>query len=524
MLLSAVLLALLLVVTLVKAVQVVPEAHAGIVVRFGSYSRTLRSGLHFVVPFVDSVRHRIDLREQVVSFPPQPTFIRNGVVCTIDHCVYYEVTDPRAATYEVADHLQAIEQLSRSTLRDIVGGMDLDRLLTSRAEINAALRGVLHEAALPWGVLVHRAELKAVEPPTSVQDSLEKQLRADRDKRASILQAEAMREKALLEAETERDVAAILAHRVAATAPGSGPPVPPSPTPPPPRGQEGAPQPLREDDPRRVDRYTLTARLGEGGMGTVFLGRSPGERMVAVKVVHGRFAADPTFRERFAREIEAARRVGGFHTAAVVDADAEAESPWLVTEYIPGPSLHDVLRLHGAMPPRTLHSMALGVAEALEGIHGAGIIHRDLKPGNIIVSATGPRVIDFGIARAFDSAALTRTHMVMGSRGFLAPEQLAGAATSSATDLYAYGMVLCHAAGAAPSPDDSACRSPLELLPSTLAPLVARCLDAEPARRPTCAEVLRELTGEHAPAADDWLPPAVRTMVDLHNAPTVRPR
>ncbi|MFI5801677.1 serine/threonine-protein kinase [Streptomyces sp. NPDC051561] len=278
-------------------------------------------------------------------------------------------------------------------------------------------------------------------------------------------------------------------------------------------------QPLRADDPRRIGRYPLLARLGEGGMGTVFLGRSPGERPVAIKVIHPEFAADPAFRLRFAREIEAVRRVGGFHTAAVVDADAEAAHPWLVTEYIPGPSLNDVLRLHGPMPPRTLFTLARGVAEALAGIHSCGIIHRDLKPSNIIVSAAGPRVIDFGIARAMDSPALTRTSTVLGTLGFLAPEQLTGAPVTTATDLYAYGMVLCHAAGAAPFPDNTTLASALSPLPPALADVITDCLHHAPTRRPTCAAVLARLAQPHF-RTEHWLPPAIRTLVDLHNAPT----
>ncbi|MDF0372081.1 serine/threonine protein kinase [Streptomyces sp. KA12] len=255
-------------------------------------------------------------------------------------------------------------------------------------------------------------------------------------------------------------------------------------------------------------------------MGTVFLGRSPGERLVAVKVIRSEHVANADFRQRFAREIESARRVGGFHTAAVVDSDANSEHPWLVTEYIAGPSLHDVLKQYGAMPPRTLHTLALGIAEALEGIHSCDIIHRDLKPSNIIISTTGPRVIDFGIARAFDSTTLTRTNALLGTRGFMAPEQNAGSGSTSAIDLYAYGMVLCHAAGAAPFPADQTLDSALELLPATLVPVVTRCLSQDPAQRPTCTEVLEQLAQVHQ-QSDDWLPPPVRTMVDFHNAPTV---
>ncbi|WP_373299933.1 serine/threonine-protein kinase [Streptomyces albospinus] len=276
---------------------------------------------------------------------------------------------------------------------------------------------------------------------------------------------------------------------------------------------------MRQDDPRRVGRYHLTARLGQGGMGTVYLGRSPGQRLVAVKVIRSEFATDPTFRERFTREIEAARLVGGFHTAPVVDADSDGEPPWLATEYIPGPSLHDVLRQQGALPTRTLHTLAVGVAEALERIHACGIIHRDLKPSNIIISGTGPRVIDFGIARALDSTALTRTNHVVGTQGFLAPEQLTGASITHATDLYAFGMVLCHATGATPLTDGESLESALSLLPSRFVDIITRCLDHDPNSRPTSTEVLERLS-QNDSSSEDWLPPPVRTMVDLYNAPT----
>ncbi|WP_256725885.1 serine/threonine-protein kinase [Streptomyces sp. IMTB 2501] len=277
-------------------------------------------------------------------------------------------------------------------------------------------------------------------------------------------------------------------------------------------------QPLREGDPRRIDRYRLTARLGQGGMGTVYLGHSPGERLVAVKVIQRELAADPAFRQRFAREISAARKVGGFHTASVVDADAHGDPPWLVTEYIPGPSLHEVLSRHGALPPKTVQILALGIAEALQGIHQCGIVHRDLKPGNIVLSGTGPRVIDFGIARALDGTAITRTDHVVGTRGFLAPEQLTGAPVTFATDLYAFGMVLCHAAGAVPA-DGESLDSALGLLPSRLSGVVARCLDHDPAGRPTPAEAIEQLADRHS-SGEDWFPPLVRTLVDLHNQPT----
>ncbi|MEU5539332.1 serine/threonine-protein kinase [Streptomyces sp. NPDC020362] len=275
---------------------------------------------------------------------------------------------------------------------------------------------------------------------------------------------------------------------------------------------------MRQDDPRRIGRYHLTALLGQGGMGTVYLGRSPGQRLVAVKVIRPEFAADPTFRERFTREIEAARLVGGFHTAPVVDADSHGNPLWLATEYIPGPSLHDVLRQQGALPTRTLHTLAVGVAEALERIHACGIIHRDLKPSNIIISSSGPRIIDFGIARALDSTALTRTNYVVGTPGFLAPEQLTGTPITHATDIYAFGMVLCHAAGAMPLTDGESLEDALSLLPSRFVGIVTRCLDHDPNGRPTPTEVLEQLS-QNDSSSEDWLPPPVRTMVDVYNAP-----
>lgn len=199
-----IILVVLVFIALVKTIQVIPQASAAIVERFGRYTRTLNAGLNIVVPFIDSIRNRIDLREQVVPFPPQPVITQDNLVVNIDTVIYYQVTDARAATYEVASYIQAIEQLTVTTLRNIIGGMDLERTLTSREEINAALRGVLDEATGKWGIRVNRVELKAIEPPTSIQDSMEKQMRADRDKRAAILQAEGVRQSEILRAEGEK--------------------------------------------------------------------------------------------------------------------------------------------------------------------------------------------------------------------------------------------------------------------------------------------------------------------------------
>ncbi|KQX13449.1 hypothetical protein ASC82_12855 [Streptomyces sp. Root431] len=210
-----IILVVLVFIALIKTIQVIPQASAAIVERFGRYTRTLNAGLNIVVPFIDSIRNRIDLREQVVPFPPQPVITQDNLVVNIDTVIYYQVTDARAATYEVASYIQAIEQLTVTTLRNIIGGMDLERTLTSREDINAALRGVLDEATGKWGIRVNRVELKAIEPPTSIQDSMEKQMRAERDKRAArqsqILTAEGEKQSAILRAEGEAKAAALRA-------------------------------------------------------------------------------------------------------------------------------------------------------------------------------------------------------------------------------------------------------------------------------------------------------------------------
>jgi regulator of protease activity HflC (stomatin/prohibitin superfamily) len=209
-----VLLALLLVfvvVVMAKTLRIVPQARAGIVERFGKYKQSLPAGLNIVVPFIDRVRYLIDLREQVVSFPPQPVITEDNLVVSIDTVIYFQVTDPVAATYEIANYIQAIEQLTMTTLRNIVGGMDLEETLTSRDSINTGLRGVLDEATGRWGIRVNRVELKGIDPPPSIKDSMEKQMRADRDKRAAILTAEGQRQSAILTAEGSKQAAILSA-------------------------------------------------------------------------------------------------------------------------------------------------------------------------------------------------------------------------------------------------------------------------------------------------------------------------
>src|SRR5882724_9436971 len=195
----------------VRSVRIVPQARAGIVERFGRYHRTLHAGLNLMMPFIDRLRPLIDLREQVVSFPPQPVITRDNLVVGIDTVIYFQVTDARAATYEVANYITAVEQLTVTTLRNVVGGMELEHALTSRDQINSELRKELDEATGKWGIRVGRVELKAIEPPGSIQDSMEKQMRADRDKRAAILSAEGSKQSAILTAEGERQAAVLKA-------------------------------------------------------------------------------------------------------------------------------------------------------------------------------------------------------------------------------------------------------------------------------------------------------------------------
>jgi regulator of protease activity HflC (stomatin/prohibitin superfamily) len=203
--------ALFVLLVLARTVRVVPQARAGVVERLGRYHRTLNAGLTIVVPFIDRIRSVIDLREQVVSFPPQPVITEDNLVVNIDSVIYFQVTDAKAATYEIANYIQAIEQLTVTTLRNVIGGMALEKTLTSRDEINSALRGVLDEATGKWGIRVNRVELKAIDPPGSIKDTMEKQMRADREKRAAILQAEGQKQAAILTAEGEKTAAVLRA-------------------------------------------------------------------------------------------------------------------------------------------------------------------------------------------------------------------------------------------------------------------------------------------------------------------------
>ena len=203
--------AFFVIVAIARTIRIIPQARAGVVERLGRYSRTLNPGLTIVVPFVDRIRDTIDMREQVVSFQPQPVITEDNLVVSIDTVIYFQVTDPKAATYEIANYIQGIEQLTVTTLRNVIGGMQLEETLTSRDQINGQLRGVLDEATGKWGIRVNRVELKAVDPPGSIKDSMEKQMRADRDKRAAVLTAEGVKQSQVLTAEGEKQSAILRA-------------------------------------------------------------------------------------------------------------------------------------------------------------------------------------------------------------------------------------------------------------------------------------------------------------------------
>ncbi len=202
---------LFVIVLLAKTVRIIPQARAGVVERFGKYKETLPAGLNVVAPFIDKVRYLIDLREQVVSFPPQPVITEDNLVVSIDTVIYFQVTDPKSASYEIADYIGAIEQLTVTTLRNVIGGMTLEDTLTSRDQISSALRAVLDEATGRWGIRVNRVELKAVDPPQSIQEAMEKQMRAERDRRAAILTAEGVKQSQILTAEGEKQSAILRA-------------------------------------------------------------------------------------------------------------------------------------------------------------------------------------------------------------------------------------------------------------------------------------------------------------------------
>ncbi|NDK24490.1 serine/threonine protein kinase [Streptomyces sp. TR1341] len=306
---------------------------------------------------------------------------------------------------------------------------------------------------------------------------------------------------------------------------------------------DGEFRPLDSGDPRAVAGYRLAARLGSGGMGTVYLSYTPGGHPIALKTIRPELSEDPEFRRRFRQEVRAAQRVQGLYTAPVIDHDTEGARPWLATAYVAGPSLASAVAEHGPLPLPSVLLLLAGMAEALSMIHGAGIVHRDLKPSNVLLAADGPRVIDFGIARAADATALTGTGVSIGTPAFMSPEQAAGRPVTPASDVFALGQVAVFAArgqgayGEGPShavlyrivheePD-------LAGMPAELA-FVARCLAKDPAERPTPAEVVawcQEASPAPLRQSGSWLPKALTAQITqrvsasaaLAAAPTVAP-
>ncbi|GAA4967072.1 hypothetical protein GCM10023205_34790 [Yinghuangia aomiensis] len=306
-------------------------------------------------------------------------------------------------------------------------------------------------------------------------------------------------------------------------------------------------QALEPGDPRQVGRYRITARIGAGGMGRVFLARSPGGRAFAIKVVHPELAREADFRRRFAREVAAARLVNGAFTAGVVDADPHGSPAWLATVYVPGVSLKEAVARHGPWPAAAVLALGAGLSEALEAIHDAGVVHRDFKPSNILLAADGPRVIDFGISITSEASTFTAAGATVGTPGFMSPEQLTGAPVGPASDVFALGAVLAYTAtGVHPfgtghahvlhyravyeSPD-------LRTLPPELHGIVAACLAKQPGQRPALADLLRHFSGQisgrrhevahatHVRMEPGWLPAQTASLVREHatTAPSFPP-
>jgi hypothetical protein len=277
-------------------------------------------------------------------------------------------------------------------------------------------------------------------------------------------------------------------------------------------------QPLASDDPAEIGGYRLRARLGAGGMGRVYLASTPAGRSVALKVVRPDLGDDQDFRARFRQEIQAARQVHGLYTAQLLDADPAATPPWLVTAYVPGPSLQQAVAGNGPMPEAMVFRLIAGVAEALQAIHAAGVVHRDLKPSNVLLAPDGPRVIDFGIARALEATALTRSGMMVGSPQFMAPEQIQGQPVTPAIDVFALGSLAAYAARGRPpfGEGHSAAVSyrvlheppDLDGCPPQLRALIEPCLRKDAAARPAPGQILEFCLAQAGNADPGWSPPS----------------
>ncbi len=309
--------------------------------------------------------------------------------------------------------------------------------------------------------------------------------------------------------------------------------------------RNGGLEPLRENDPREIAGYVLEARIGEGGMGTVFLTRSPAAGPVALKLIRREHAQSENFRKRFAREVEAARRVHGRHVVPVVDHDAEAERPWLATRYVPGVALDDALAGHGPLPLACVLRLTACAARALDIVHAAGVIHRDVKPANLLLTAEGPWLLDFGIARAAGTASLTTIGRMVGTPKYMSPEHALGKQLTPASDVFTLGLVAAEAssgrhpygeggglvvatriAGTEHEPPD------LGAHPAALREVLAACLAARPQDRPDAAEVARLCGSAAGPGVRDddfrgWLPkPVAAAVADVERAagvPRARP-
>src|SRR6516225_4472277 len=282
---------------------------------------------------------------------------------------------------------------------------------------------------------------------------------------------------------------------------------------------------LQPGDPGRIGPYRLHGVLGSGGMGRVFLGVSADGRMAAVKVIRADLATDPEFRARFRREVTVARKVSSRFTVPLIDADVDGPVPWLATGYVPGPSLADAVTEHGPLPVRSVLELAAGLAAGLSAIHAAGVVHRDLKPSNVLLAQDGPRVIDFGISVAAETSPLTRTGLLIGSPGYMSPEQVEGREVGSASDIFSLGAVLAFAVtGEAPFGSGSAPTLAyravyrevnLDSVPAEVRPLIRRCLAKDARQRPTARD-LEFGAGAAVPATERWLPEAVtRTFIEF---------
>lgn len=296
-------------------------------------------------------------------------------------------------------------------------------------------------------------------------------------------------------------------------------------------------EPLESSDPVRVGAYELVARLGAGGMGKVYLSHTPAGRPIAIKVIRPEFADDPEFRRRFRQEAAAAQRVHGLFTAPVIDSDTEGAEPWLATAFVPGPTLASAVARHGPLPLSTVLLLAAGVAEALQAIHAASIVHRDLKPSNVLLASDGPRVIDFGIARAADAMSLTDTGVTVGTPAYMSPEQAAGRGLGPAADVFALGQVVAYATTGTPAHGDGPSHAvlyrivhedpDLDAVPEALLPLLQRCLAKDPRDRPSPAEVVAMCRAASQDGtlrrSEDWLPHPIAGDLTRHHVTLAQP-